>query len=108
MQWLSIKLLQDCKRCCVSYSLAQPAFLFHFALHCRLLRHEALAPRAVISLSLMPLMSIYFNLKISRHHLPTRRQPPNVQDDAPRVLNADVWLYQFENELPIEAIAFTL
>ena len=32
----------------------------------------------------------------SRHHLPTRRQLPNVgvQDDARRVLNAGIWLYQ--------------
>ena len=32
----------------------------------------------------------------SRHHLPTRRQLPNVgvQDDARRVLNAGIWLYK--------------
>ena len=49
------------------------------------------------------MLILLFNLKnidlfiflFSRHHLSTRRQLPNgVQDDAQRVPNAGIWLYQ--------------
>ena len=48
------------------------------------------------------LSELAINRQCSRHHLPTRRQLPNgVQDDARRVLNAGIWLYQ-------QAMRFTI